>query len=90
MFFRSSLFTLHSSLFTFHFSLPKPIPPEPDHLLVLFFFRGRVLCVPEPSVLQFVGHILLIDKIARIIVSILISVMVAKLLHQFCRGVTKV
>ena len=45
-------------------------------------FHGRVLCVPYTLVLDIVGQILLHDEMAWVVVGILVSVVVAQLLHQ--------
>ena len=45
--------------------------------------------MPKPYILQIVGHKLLLDEMFGIVVTVLITVAVAQISHQFCRSIAQ-
>ena len=48
-----------------------------------------MLCMPDALGSQSVGHILLLHEVARIVVSIAIAVVIAKVSHEFGGGIAQ-
>ena len=43
---------------------------------------GIVLWVPQLRVMEFLGHVLLVDEMTRVVMGILVVLAIAQLLHQ--------
>ena len=71
-------------------SILKSVAPQLKHLLIRLFLGRRVLGVPYARVaVKGIGHVLLLYKVAWIVVSVLVAVVIAQALHKLCRGVAQ-